>query len=1080
MKRLGPGPGRRGASTSFRILTLAVFAALAPLISQKAIGQPEGRMVEVIKGVSVYIAEPWAVLSGRFRNAVEIVTPAVTPAHPVSDARILVTTEKRKDHQEALRRLVEIVEGYRTQPTFVEIGGWPALQRRVLAPLPRRGAPATRGATEPDVFAWNLTTAVAADNLVVRLEATVALAAGMGLIKQTESIGRSATFARRGTPTQIQQGITSLHLAWAAFQDSQLVKHPPKSSGSTRPSIGKSEGVRPAQAHDPPLGPGSEIEVATSANGQNVVVVTNAPETATAAGGAYFSTNSGNTFSPLVPLSAPGFGDPSITSGKSGNFYFSTVGFPTGPPAPGGPAGCALSVFLSTNSGATFGFLSNAAFCPLGGGPGGLCFPDQPHIAADAVNASAGGDQVYAVWRNFVPHGTIFGIGAPSTCLAVVGPETPSLTCSSNSGATWTAPTALGSGDKPRIAVGPDGLLYVVVRDGRNVMLSKFSSCGSGLTVLPGFPVRVSSIDDPVCPVVGLDRCTESDLASAAPAVDDTNPAHVYVAYATHAPRPGDGSFVGGNDDIVVLQSFDGGATFPVGGIANSPTPATRFMPGVCASSGAAFLTWYDRRSSTPGTNDLTDFFLGAVSAESPNSFFEHALNDPPSDPQCATGWPAGESDKAEATMCSTQPQIAGHCYSWLGNDLNAATLGPTCDIRSSSPCGGTTHCDIWGGGLPKYGDYNGVACVPNAATVVAAWASNTTPGGTGGGVLPFPSTFVNVVQFTTTRQMTVNMIVLPADDGGRFDVQIDGNTVGRSLGNQQSTGPVGVNPGTHRITESSANGVVLGDYVTSFSGACDSSGNVNVPTVPGPNLTCFVINSSPLAVCQAACRLTDQQCESQGWELPQQCAYDANVCLQGCPVTPRAWVTVTLAVNPPGDPGTFDILIDGVRYGQGVGNGGSVGPIAISPSDPFDHGPHIVTLEGPVNYTILWGGDCGPSLNTGPFQAAVSYGDGFHGTCAATAVANSANTTLTVTSRSLFPAVGNITITPPGNSCPPDVLPKICTATYTWGAVVRLTASTGPDSLFGWSGDCSGSGTCVLTMDRSHSVTGVFSGPPP
>jgi hypothetical protein len=53
------------------------------------------------------------------------------------------------------------------------------------------------------------------------------------------------------------------------------------------------------------------------------------------------------------------------------------------------------------------------------------------------------------------------------------------------------------------------------------------------------------------------------------------------------------------------------------------------------------------------------------------------------------------------------------------------------------------------------------------------------------------------------------------------------------------------------------------------------------------------------------------------------------------------------------------------------------------------------------------------------------------------------------------------------------------CTANYNDGTLVTLTATPGSGSTFsGWSGDCSGTGTCTVTMSAARSVTATF-GPP-
>lgn len=62
-------------------------------------------------------------------------------------------------------------------------------------------------------------------------------------------------------------------------------------------------------------------------------------------------------------------------------------------------------------------------------------------------------------------------------------------------------------------------------------------------------------------------------------------------------------------------------------------------------------------------------------------------------------------------------------------------------------------------------------------------------------------------------------------------------------------------------------------------------------------------------------------------------------------------------------------------------------------------------------------------------------------------------------------------TVTGTGISCGAD-----CTESYAPGAQVTLTAAADAGSMFvGWSGACSGSGTCNLTMNSAKSVTAYF-----
>jgi hypothetical protein len=77
---------------------------------------------------------------------------------------------------------------------------------------------------------------------------------------------------------------------------------------------------------------------------------------------------------------------------------------------------------------------------------------------------------------------------------------------------------------------------------------------------------------------------------------------------------------------------------------------------------------------------------------------------------------------------------------------------------------------------------------------------------------------------------------------------------------------------------------------------------------------------------------------------------------------------------------------------------------------------------------------------------------------------------TLTVTEL-LGSGTGTVTSDPAGIDCP-----GTCDFPFAPATSVSLSAEAAVDSLFGgWSGDCSGTGTCELTMDAEHSVSATF-----
>ena len=65
----------------------------------------------------------------------------------------------------------------------------------------------------------------------------------------------------------------------------------------------------------------------------------------------------------------------------------------------------------------------------------------------------------------------------------------------------------------------------------------------------------------------------------------------------------------------------------------------------------------------------------------------------------------------------------------------------------------------------------------------------------------------------------------------------------------------------------------------------------------------------------------------------------------------------------------------------------------------------------------------------------------------------------------------GSVSSDPDGIDCPGD-----CSQSYLEGTVVSLSATPAAGSTFaGWSGDCSGTASCSVTMDAARSVTATF-----
>jgi hypothetical protein len=633
-------------------------------------------------------ANTWVLLNVR-ADQLETVEPTV---------RVQVGYLARSDHSAAVRELAGIAGEYATRSRFLAIGGWPALERvqRLERPQP------SQAPRYPDRYMIQVTTAVAAGSLLVRLDGRLPSDADQQLRDLVLAIGRSLTFTSQGDPSAVEQEIErlrSLPMRVEPLQQpvsSRQETAVPSTSGTSPIFAGPSDtaGANPVLTlRQVPFGSNGELEIAASNDGANVVMVKQSSWLTSNDGGQTFPFN-GN-----LPVQD---GDSSIAFGNTGNFYHSALGCFGSSCAAVCPANsnCA-EIAASNNGGQTFGALINAAVCPNSGGT--ACSIDQEHIAADRFNTTTGGqDRVYMAFRQ---------------CQGGCGSDSR-ITCSLDSGATWAPQLSLESGaDFPRVAVGSDGSFYVVYRVGGNVRIDKYNQCSSSTAVMTrasgGFPRTVSAFTSVAgCEVAngfpGLDRCNDGNLLSSPTvAVDDTNANHVYVAWATNTatgPSPGLG-----NENVMVADSTDGGVTWGAAGhtpvVVNSTgSNGRRIMPWVCASGGKAFVTWYDRRSATAANNDLQDYFAASAGLSGGNLV---ASNDEftistATDATCTT-WPRGPRSTFDSENCSVQPQDAGTC---------SVTTATRCDFSGDGtlcPMGETCQT---GNGAVKYGDYNGNYCI--------------------------------------------------------------------------------------------------------------------------------------------------------------------------------------------------------------------------------------------------------------------------------------------------------------------------------------------------------------------------------
>jgi len=124
-----------------------------------------------------------------------------------------------------------------------------------------------------------------------------------------------------------------------------------------------------------------------------------------------------------------------------------------------------------------------------------------------------------------------------------------------------------------------------------------------------------------------------------------------------------------------------------------------------------------------------------------------------------------------------------------------------------------------------------------------------------------------------------------------------------------------------------------------------------------------------------------------------------------------------------------------------------------------------VVTLNAtPQDQYSQFGGWSGGCNGSGSCQVTMA------GSQSVTAQFNDISTHLTVAQNQL----GTVTSTPSGINCGFG-LATDCTEKFVGAPTVTLTETTVFSVFTGWTGDCSGTGSCVLTMNQNHAVTPTY-----
>lgn len=154
------------------------------------------------------------------------------------------------------------------------------------------------------------------------------------------------------------------------------------------------------------------------------------------------------------------------------------------------------------------------------------------------------------------------------------------------------------------------------------------------------------------------------------------------------------------------------------------------------------------------------------------------------------------------------------------------------------------------------------------------------------------------------TGKLEVIKDLLPSNDTGLFNLQIDGSTISANVSDGGTTGEQVVSIGSHTVGETAGTGTSLTDYTSSIS--CRDLNGLGNPPIASSS------NSGPLTI-----NIVD----------------NADVVCTITNTLQTATITVNKTLVPSNDPGLFNLRIDGSTAGTGanVGDGGTTGAVTVN-----------------------------------------------------------------------------------------------------------------------------------------------------
>ncbi len=274
------------------------------------------------------------------------------------------------------------------------------------------------------------------------------------------------------------------------------------------------------------------------------------------------------------------------------------------------------------------------------------------------------------------------------------------------------------------------------------------------------------------------------------------------------------------------------------------------------------------------------------------------------------------------------------------------------------------------------------------------------------------------------------------------------------------------------------------GSTFAGWSGACTGTGTCSVTMTAAKAVTAtFTASTFALTVTEAGTGSGSVRSSPAGIACPSTCSASFTsgtvVTLTATPAagsTFAGWsgvctgtgtcsvtMTAAKAVTATFTASTFALTVTEAGTGTGAVSSSPAGIACPSTcSANFTSGTVVTLTATPAAGSTFagWSGACTGTGTCGVTMTAAK---------AVTATFTASTHALTVTEAGT--GTGSVSSSPAGISCP-----TTCSASFTSGTVVTLTATPAAGSTFaGWSGACTGTGTCSVTMTAAKAVKATF-----